>query len=497
VETKPKVIGISGESGVGKSTIAEIIALFFGIDNTVVISTDDLHKWERTSKQWETFTHLNPAANNLELGDIHVESLSNGQFIYRSKYNHHTGYFDPPIKIEPKQIVIVEGLHSFYTDRSKQLLDLKIFIDTDEELRTHWKILRDTEERGYKYNVVLDTINKRKHDNILIREAQIKSADVIIKIVPKDKIVCLGNKSEKIDLELSVFFQKDTAYSDLFEFVKNYNIEYNNFLKISENVGNDIGMCQNGGGNISVKISDEYMIIKASGFALKDMHKSNSYSLLNYRNIVEELNSKKSHGEDSFVELVNSSVLSNKYKRPSMETGFHTLLDKYVIHLHPVYLTLLLCMENSQDLMKELYSDIDYQYVKYVSPGFPLSKQIKSLNKAKVYFLENHGLIVSSDDTWLLLSQLYDINGRAHKYIQKQCANFESFDLSFSNLQAERHYAFPDSVIFLDDITKTEIMAAHNYINMMGPQLGKLRYLTSHQVHHLKNLEAEKYRKTL
>jgi uridine kinase len=161
---KPYIIGIAGESGVGKSTIAAIISLFYGAENTAVISTDDLHKWERTNPVWETITHLNPEANNLELGDIHLSEISQGKPIYRSVYNHRTGFFDPPKRIDPRPVVVVEGLHAFYTETSKDLIDLKVYVDTNEELKTHWKIIRDTEDRGYKYNMVLDAIHKRRHD---------------------------------------------------------------------------------------------------------------------------------------------------------------------------------------------------------------------------------------------------------------------------------------------------------------------------------------------
>lgn len=493
---RPQMIGISGESGVGKSTIAEIVALFFGIENTTVISTDDLHRWDRFDKNWDTLTHLNPDANNLELGDIHTRELSLGNPIYRSKYNHRTGHFNPPIKIEPRSVVVVEGLHAFYTETCKKLIDLKIFIDTDEDLRVHWKILRDTEERGYKYNVVLDTINKRKPDSDKIRSRQIMAADVIIKISPKEEIKCLGNKEEKIDLELSISFPNGKIYEDLFEFIEHYTTKLNSFIKISEEFGSDIAYCQDGGGNASVKVSSDYMLIKASGFPLKEVHKPGGYCVVNHSKILEPLSEKKIKLDHLLNDIINSSVVSKTLKKPSMETGFHAILDECVIHTHPIHLTLLLCLQNSHSIIDDLYSDLDYHYIEYTSPGLHLLENIENLSRKTIYFLENHGVIVSSDSNEVCVSLLHQLGQLSKKYVEDK-STAESFNLSFAELEIGEGILFPDAAMFLDDITKRGIRAAHNYIETVGPTLGNLRYLTTAQVSHLTSLDAEKYRKTL
>lgn len=492
---KPYIIGVSGESGVGKSTIAEIISLFFGVNNTTVISTDDLHKWERTNSNWNKTTHLNPDANNLELGDIHMDDLSQGKFIYRSVYNHVTGNFNPPLKIIPKEVVIVEGLHSFYTNKSKQIVNLKIFIDTNEELRTHWKILRDTEDRGYKYNVVLETINKRKFDNDQIRNTQIHDADVIITITPLNKILCLGDKREKIDLSISISYTNKIIHEELFLFMNYYIVEFNRFVKLSELIGNDLEMCQDAGGNLSVKVSDDYMIIKSSGFKLKDVFKN--HSIIDYKLLLNSLNKEKINNDDLLNSFLMDSVISSKYKKPSMETCFHTLLKKYTIHVHPIYLTLLLCLKDSKDIIKQLFSEFDYQYIEYATPGYNLYKSIKT-NIKDICFLENHGLILSFDNIeGCVYNKLCYLNNKSKEYIKENC-DFEEFDSSFSNKNIiEKFNIFPDSVIFNDDSSKKEILAAHNYIIYMGNKLGNIRQISNNNVSFLKKLESEKYRKTV
>ena len=74
---QPYVVGIAGDSGVGKTTISNIISLLYGKENVLRLSTDDLHLWHRNHKRWMHQTHLNPDSNNLLLGDEHLKLLVN------------------------------------------------------------------------------------------------------------------------------------------------------------------------------------------------------------------------------------------------------------------------------------------------------------------------------------------------------------------------------------------------------------------------------------
>jgi uridine kinase/ribulose-5-phosphate 4-epimerase/fuculose-1-phosphate aldolase len=487
--SKPFIIGIAGESGVGKSTMAEIISLFYGVENTTIISTDDLHKWERGNPAWGHITHLHPDANNLELGDIHLSEIAQGKSIYRSIYNHKTGYFDPPKKIEPRPVIVVEGLHSFYTDTCKNLIDLKIYVDANEELKTHWKIIRDTEERGYKYNMVLDAIHKRRNDSYKIREAQIHVSDVIISVCPGDKIKVLGDKHEKVDISVSISHNEKSDQKALFDFIEEYMATAKDYIKLSEGVGEDVELCQDMGGNVSVKMSHNLMLIKSSGTRLKDARQTNSFSVIDYVKVA-----KSSITDD---ETLNSTVkdclMLHRQKRPSMEAGFHTLLNKYVVHAHPIYLTLILCLNNSKDIIRELYSN--FQYIEYASPGFCLYDKVCFLDAdAKLIFLENHGVILSSDDMGRCVKTLCEINDKAKDYIKERC-EFKYFDLSFADNKTTGGYSFPDAFVLSGDAEKVETLAAHNYISIIGNKFGSLRYLSSDSLHFLQNMESEKYRK--
>lgn len=488
---KPYIIGIAGESGVGKSTIASIISIFYGDENAATLSTDDLHKWERGNPAWSRITHLNPEANNLELGDIHIADLSAGKFIFRSVYSHKTGTFEPPLKINPKHYIINEGLHAFYTDTCQSLTDLKIFVDTNDQLRTHWKIIRDTEERGYKYNEVLDAIEKRREDSEILRAKQLVAADVVVEINSQSPILRLGDKHELVPLSIRVHANNDKAPIKLLTFIRQYMSDFGDFIKASEIIGHDVEMCQNGGGNISIK-SDDFMIIKASGFNMKDVHRLSGYSVLKQSAFF-----RHSIQSDSKLNSVLTAATGLRYKRPSMETGMHLLLKKCVVHAHPIYSTLLLCLDNSEELHKLLFPDFNYQYIPYVNPGYELYDSFHSANpNAEIYFLENHGVVVSSDSMDVAVHQIKLLNELAKDYLSWQ-AGFEPFTVHFAERPLTSGYPFPDSVMFANNPIKAETIAAHNYINIVGSGFSKVRHLSDDVVHFLRNMESEKYRQAI
>ena len=81
----------------------------------------------------------------------------------------------------------------------------------------HWKIIRDSEERGYKYNKILDIINKRKQEKSFI-ESQIKDADLVITLNSNNKIKNIGDKNEKLEINLSFSNYNDI---ELINYIKN------------------------------------------------------------------------------------------------------------------------------------------------------------------------------------------------------------------------------------------------------------------------------------
>ena len=191
---KSILINISGSSGVGKTTIAKMISLILSnIDNEVLhLSGDDLHKWERNDKNWEKFTHLNPNANNLDVGNIQLINLVRGKKIKRDMYNHDTGKFIRDVDIEPADVIVNEGLHSLHDSEICEIADLNIFVNTDAELTKEWKLSRDTESRGYTEEQVLSIMKMRDKDDKKHDQKRVMSYDDFSKIADDKCFAVIG-----------------------------------------------------------------------------------------------------------------------------------------------------------------------------------------------------------------------------------------------------------------------------------------------------------------
>jgi len=181
---KPFIIGICGNSGCGKTALAERIENLLGKTNVLTISCDDYHKWGRGDKNWENFTHLNPRANNLETLSQDIKTLKSGIATKKLYYCHETGKFLGPKKTHPRKYIIFEGLHPFYTPALRKLFDFKIFLDIDPSLNLHFKIHRDVGERGHSKEKVLEAIKKREADLKKYILPQKKYADMVIEKRP-------------------------------------------------------------------------------------------------------------------------------------------------------------------------------------------------------------------------------------------------------------------------------------------------------------------------
>ena len=469
---KPILISISGKSGVGKTTISNILAQCIKKSNCIVLSTDDLHKYERNDHAWDNITHFNPQANNIELGDFHISQLLKNNPIYRSCYNHDTGVFDPPICISPKPFIINEGLHAFYSDKMEQLSDFKIYVDTDEELTKLWKIKRDTKHKGKSKAEVLKIINSRKKDEHYV-ESQKSKADLILKFYLKNNTV-----------NLSVF---KPIKSLVFKKIIDNLIEYFNNIKVlvslSKKYGSNHSYIQGPAGNISVKYLNN-MFIKSSGTKLENVDYFKGWSNLDTNYINEYFSFTKTLDDTKYFNILNESVQNNTV--PSMESGMHSVLKKYVIHTHPNELLKILSNKNCKNILSNLYSDLDYCFVPLLMPGLGLFEFISKQNKIyDVYFLQNHGLIVNSDN----ISELENLHSLVHTRIKQN-----NISLKEKN-KNEFGYLTPDEYIYRDckELWYTDMK---NYYDFIRDNY-ECNFIDKNFLYKLEILEFEKHRKSL
>lgn len=200
----PFAIGISGDSGSGKNTISDLINNIF-VSQILQIEGDSDHKWVRNDDNWRVYTHLNPKANHLYRQAEDIKALKNGGKVNRVNYDHNSGTFSSAQKVSPKNYIILCGLHSFYLPQMRKLIDLKIYMDTDEVLRRYWKINRDVAHRSYSKEKVLAQIEDRLQDSQKYIVPQREYADLIVNYYDDSLKDCLAeNWNSHISLKITV-----------------------------------------------------------------------------------------------------------------------------------------------------------------------------------------------------------------------------------------------------------------------------------------------------
>jgi phosphoribulokinase len=129
------LIGVAGDSGCGKSTFLRRLEDLFGAELMTVICLDDYHSLDRKQRKETGVTALDPRANNFDLMYEQIKALKSGQSIDKPIYNHETGMIDPPERIDPNHIVVIEGLHPLYDERVRGLLDFSVYLDISDEVK--------------------------------------------------------------------------------------------------------------------------------------------------------------------------------------------------------------------------------------------------------------------------------------------------------------------------------------------------------------------------
>ena len=177
----PVVIGLAGDSGVGKSTLSEAFLGYFPKESAQIVSGDDYHLFERGSPQWKTLTHLNPVANDLDRLQADIKRLKNRQEIVSRAYDHRDGRFYLLGRINPLDVVIVDGLHALRLPSTSRTYDLRVFISMGDDLRMFLKNKRDATLRGVSLASIDDQF-RRRNDYELYVGPQEALADISIRV---------------------------------------------------------------------------------------------------------------------------------------------------------------------------------------------------------------------------------------------------------------------------------------------------------------------------
>lgn len=182
------VIGISGGTGSGKTTVVSQIINELPTDEVCVISQDSYYKAtdNLSYKEREKINFDHPRAIDFELLQNHISSLKSGEIIEQPVYSFVThNRTKDTVKTHPRKVVIVEGILIFNHRELLDLFDIKIFVHADADERLIRRIRRDIKERGRSIDEVLnryqDTL-KPMHDQFI--EPSKNFADIII---PNDR----------------------------------------------------------------------------------------------------------------------------------------------------------------------------------------------------------------------------------------------------------------------------------------------------------------------
>jgi putative hydrolase of the HAD superfamily len=263
-------------------------------------------------------------------------------------------------------------------------------------------------------------------------------------------------------LQLCDNYIKTGRYSDVTTFIKSFSKTTTELVSLSKLFGQSITNIQGPGGNISVK-QDDILFIKSSGSILGNMSYDTGYCMVDNKKCIQ------------MVELNVDKIKSAKvfgYKTPSMETYFHSFMKKYCIHLHFTLSNVVFCKEIPDELIG---FDIPYKIIDYFTPGLELAHQIykKYDNSCDIYFLRNHGVIITSDNMDQvisyyeyifehfnsLLNTRYNYELNAFNISKTLHANNKSvvvrrLDVSYE-IMKNIVFCFPDLAVFIQN--KTEI----------------------------------------
>ena len=178
------IIGIAGGTGSGKTTVVNKIVNTLPPDTVAIIPQDSYYNDQSDLplevRKRTTFAH--PDTFESKLFAHHIDELRHGRAIEQPTYSYITcTRLEETIHVEPRRVIIVEGIMTLYDKQLRDLMDLKIFVDAEPDERLLRVIERDIAERGHPLEMLIDkyrNVLKPMHDEFI--EPTKQYADIII-----------------------------------------------------------------------------------------------------------------------------------------------------------------------------------------------------------------------------------------------------------------------------------------------------------------------------
>ncbi|MBT8800159.1 uridine kinase [Lactobacillus delbrueckii subsp. bulgaricus] len=181
---KPLVIGIAGGSGSGKTTVSKEISKRLPADR-VLILTEDAYYNDNSALSMDERKKINydhPNAYDTDLLIEQLQDLLDGKAIEMPTYNFNIlSRAKDTIHVEPADIIILEGILVLATEELREFMDIKLFVDADDDIRFIRRLQRDTQERGRSIDwIISQYLATVKPSYNQFVEPSKKYADIII-----------------------------------------------------------------------------------------------------------------------------------------------------------------------------------------------------------------------------------------------------------------------------------------------------------------------------
>lgn len=178
------IIGVAGGTGSGKTTVVQEIVKALPPDFVTVVPLDSYYNdtSDLTDEERRAINFDHPDAFDWKLLIKQVNELRNGEAVEQPIYSYlESNRLKRTIHVDPKPVMIIEGIMTLINHKLREMMDLKVFVDTDADERLIRNIRRDVVERGRTYEIVMQRyldVLKPMHDQFI--EPTKRFADIII-----------------------------------------------------------------------------------------------------------------------------------------------------------------------------------------------------------------------------------------------------------------------------------------------------------------------------